>query len=159
LGIDQGKSWAYNTFLGLVPRAVWPDKPIAYGSVKQQEYIYPEWFESGHSKGAIIPVSFAVDFLFGFGVAGAVVLSLLAGAALGVLQRRLWDQSAEAVVVALSLYSYVFLFNFVRGGTGIAQGVVMLLIVFLIGMPCAWRRWGASLFEFMKKLRIEKSGG
>ena len=65
LGVDFGESWVYNFGGAYVPRAIWESKPLIYGSIKEQEFIYP-WMFDNTVTPATFPVSFVVDFLFGF---------------------------------------------------------------------------------------------
>ena len=66
-GVDGGIAWFYNAFLALIPRNLWSDKPMIYGSVAQQFLLYPDMYAAGAAT-TTLPVSFVVDFTYGFGI-------------------------------------------------------------------------------------------
>lgn len=134
-GVDFGKSWLYNVGLALVPRAAWPNKPAIYGSVAQQQFLYSEMYRNGPAT-VTLPLSLPVDFLFGFGLVGALVLCFFLGKILAVLQIGMWNANAQPVTRAIALFCFVNAFNLVRGGTAMIQGLFIFLVVaaLIIGM-------------------------
>ncbi len=127
-GIDHGTSWLFNAGLSLLPRAVWPSKPVSNGNIAQQEFLYPELFQS-HVPQVAQPPGLVVDYLFGFGLPGALVLALMTGWLLKRLGTLLVDPTAPAAARAIALFSFVNMFNLVRGGTGFLNGLVIFLLV------------------------------
>jgi len=126
-GVDHGLSWIFNVGAGLIPRAIWTSKPINYGGMEQLHWLYPELFKDGFAS-ASIPMSFAVDFSFAFGLPFAVVMAYVFGRLLGVAERSFWDQASHPAQVALSLFIFIYMFNWLRGGTIIVQSVMLFSI-------------------------------
>ncbi len=134
-GVDHGLSWLFNAGLALVPRVVWTDKPLIYGGIEQFHWIYPNMFDGSFATAAV-PMSFAVDFTFGFGVLGAVLMGYLLGRIFGISERWIWDRASSPAQLALALYIFVFMFNWVRGGTIIVQSLIIFSVpcVILFGL-------------------------
>jgi len=127
LGVDQGLSWLFNSGLAFVPRGIWESKPLAYGGMAQFQWLYPDLFKDGVAESSV-PMSFAVDFSFGLGLPFACFMAVVFGRLLGTLERVFWDRSTHVAQVALALYVYIFMFNWVRGGTIIIQSVALYSI-------------------------------
>lgn len=130
IGIDQGVALAFNLFLAIIPRAVWDDKPLHYGSVAEQKWLYPHMYDI-HQVTMTLPPSFIVDFLFGFGVPSLVILCfglgrLLAWTHTSLLKGLRPDNRLRFV---LGLFLMAYLFNVVRGGTGFVQSLVPMFAV------------------------------
>lgn len=128
-GVDHGVSWAFNMGLALIPRQVWEGKPDVYGGFSEFRWLYPESF-IGDQATIAAPPSMAVDFSFGFGIPAGLILAFILGRFFAVCQRRLWDPLGNPAVLAISLYTFVFMFNIVRGGTVHGQSLALL------GMAC-----------------------
>lgn len=126
-GIDHGVSWLFNSGLALVPRAIWSSKPINYGGIEQFHWLYPDAFREGFATAGI-PMSFAVDFSFSFGLPFAVIVAYAFGRLLGAAERNFCDQASHPAQIALSLFIFVYMFNWVRGGTIIVQTVMLFSI-------------------------------
>ena len=127
VGVDQGLSWLFNAGLALVPRAIWASKPVIYGGTEQLHWLYPDLF-TGNFSSASIPTSFVVDFSFAFGLPFALVMAYVFGRLLGASERTFWDRASHSAQVALSLFIFVYMFNWVRGGTIIVQSVMLFSI-------------------------------
>ncbi|MCR4378615.1 MAG: glycosyltransferase family 4 protein [Rhodospirillales bacterium] len=127
IGVDQGLSWLFNFGFGLIPRVIWVNKPVIYGGMEQFHWLYPEIFK-GNFADATIPMSFAVDFSFGFGLPFALVIAYAFGRLLGAAERTFWDEASHPAQVALSLFIFIYMFNWVRGGTIIVQSVMLFSI-------------------------------
>ena len=132
-GIDRGIAWTYNLLLALVPRAIWSDKPMQYGSVAEQRWLYPHMYESSEVT-MTLPPSFIIDFLFGFGLVSLFALCfglgrLLAWAHTG-LHRGLHADNRMHFILSVFLMAY--LFNLVRSGTGFAQPLIQMLLVLVL---------------------------
>ena len=130
-GIDHGVSWAFNAGLSLVPRALWPGKPLATGNLAQQEFLYPHLFH-GHISQVAQPPSFAVDYMYGFGLPGALVLAFATGWLLRRLGTLLVAADAPVVARALALFVFVNMFNVVRSGTGFISQIVIFAVLLVI---------------------------
>ncbi len=130
-GVDHGLSWLFNTGLSLFPRALWSAKPVIYGNNAQQYFLYPEWFRDGLMLVAM-PPSFVVDFVFGFGILGAVILAVMLGRVLRISENYLANPAAGLVQRALALFLFINVFNIVRSGTSIVQSLILYGIVVLI---------------------------
>jgi len=126
-GIDYGLTWLFNAGLALIPRSIWASKPVIYGGMEQFHWLYSSLFK-GDFPSAAIPMSFAVDFSFAFGLPFAVVMAFIFGRLLGVAERSFWDQASHPAQVALSLFIFIYMFNWVRGGTIIVQSVMLFSI-------------------------------
>lgn len=132
-GVDHGQAWVYNAMLGLIPRAIWSEKPLHYGSVAEQKWLYPEMYKDNPIT-MTLPPSFVVDFLFGFGGLVAAVMSYWLGRFLGWTHSLLLlgGQEHHSAHFAFGLFTMAYLFNLVRGGTGFVQLVIMMLLVLVM---------------------------
>jgi hypothetical protein len=130
LGVDQGESWAYNAILSLIPRRIWPAKPLIYGSVAQQKFLYPYMFNIDRPQ-TTLPVSYVVDFLFGFGIVSFALLSVLLGRLLALTQEWTFSLGNGILLRLIGIYIFMNMFNVIRGGTGVAQGMIMMLVIAL----------------------------
>ncbi|WP_066015298.1 hypothetical protein [Endozoicomonas atrinae] len=122
-GIDFGVAYAFNSFFALIPRAMWSSKPLVYGSVEIQDYLY----STGYGV-TTLPSGIVVDSLYGFGLIGFIFYAVTVAFLLKWIERTIfYKQSASFTSIIVASYLYIYMFNFVRSGTGIIQGVVMLL--------------------------------
>lgn len=131
IGVDQGASWLFNFGLAFIPRSIWESKPSIYGGLEQFRWVYPNVVYQGVTDSAV-PMSFAVDFSFGFGLVFALFLALVFGRLLGVAERAFWDPRSNVVDVALSLFIFVYAFNWVRNTTVLVQSIELLSIPLVI---------------------------
>jgi len=136
-GVGHGEEWLFNAGLALIPRQLWTNKPVIAGSTAEQCWLWPDQCPGTRWDAAYLPPGFAVDFVFGFGIVGAGLLAWIAGWLLGKAHVALW-QSAGLMSTALGLFSYVFLFNFIRGGTSFIQSLLIFfgLCVLAWGSLC-----------------------
>ncbi len=141
-GVDHGLSWAFNMGLSLLPRAIWTSKPLVYGGMQEFRWLYPGMFDGDQALTAI-PVSFVVDFTFGFGFAVALVLCFGLGRFLRVCEIALWTEGEEPALRALALFVFIWMFNLVRSGTG--MGHILLIFacvcVLMLGLRSTWRAY------------------
>ena len=136
-GLDFGVAYLYNSFLALIPRAIWSSKPLIYGSVEIQDYLY----STGYGV-TTLPSGIVVDAIYGFGLIGFVFYAAAVAFILRWMENVLfYKQEVVFVNVAIASYLYVYMFNLVRGGTGVIQGLIMLL---------AW----LLIVKFIKKMRF-----
>ncbi len=142
LGVDHGVSWAFNMGLSLLPRVLWTSKPLVYGGMEEFRWLYPGMFDGDQALTAI-PMSFVVDFFFGFGFAVALVLCFGLGRFLRVCEAALWTEGGEPALRALALFVFIWMFNLVRSGTG--MGHVLLIFacvsVLMLGLRPTWRAY------------------
>ena len=128
IGFDAGVSWIYNFLLALVPREIWVNKPEIYGSVAQQFHLYPQMYKDGAAT-TTIPVSYATDFIYGFGIWMALLLSYIWGRVLKLLTFALWNSHLSFLLTGISLFVFVNMFNFLRAGSGFLQSIVILMCI------------------------------
>lgn len=132
-GIDQGISWVFQAGLGLVPRLFWPSKPTIYGSGAQQAFLYPETIQEGEGLLTVaFPVGIGVDFMYGFGLIGLVVLSFCLGRVFRFFDTALHEQSRNDFVQAASLFSLVMMFNLLRSGTAMIQSLLIFFAAYIL---------------------------
>lgn len=128
MGKDAGIAWSFNVLLSLVPRVLWNEKPEIYGSVEMQYSIYPFFFENGPAT-ITIPVSYIVDFSYGFGVFIGLIFAFLMGRVFKILTEYIWSDNCNHIALGLSLFVFSNMFNVIRGGSGALQGIVFLALV------------------------------
>jgi len=149
MGVDGGVAWLFNAGLALVPRAVWPSKPLISGSVAEQQFLYPEMFVEGPAP-TTLPPSFVVDFAYGCGVLAAALLAFLLGRSLAVLWQDLWNHDMPLPARAISLFVFINIFNLVRGGTAILQ--VTILFVMIAACSFGVHKTGAALWSSVRRI-------
>ncbi|WLQ15457.1 hypothetical protein O5O45_05925 [Hahella aquimaris] len=126
-GVDGGGAWLFNLFLGAVPRAIWSGKPEIYGSISEQQFLYP-WMYANGSATTTLPSSFVVDFMFGMGFFVGILFSFFLGRLLKILYVKLWSLDENYAGKSISIFVLANLFNIVRSGTGFAQPLIIFLI-------------------------------
>ena len=132
LGVDYGEAWSYNAILGWIPRVIWKDKPLQYGSVAVQKWLYPDLYKNTKVTFTL-PPSFIVDFLFGFGIFVAGIILFWFGRFLSfVHELLLYRNDKFPVGFAFGIFVMCFLFNFIRAGTGMIPGVSTMIIVLVL---------------------------
>ena len=130
-GVDHGEAWLHNSGLNLIPRAIWHEKPVISGSLAEQAFLYPNTIVDMMPSVAL-PPSFAVDFIFGFGVFFGLVLCFLMGRLLHVLCTDLWSRDSSPAGCAFALYVFIYMFNVVRGGTAMISGLLLMTLVLIL---------------------------
>ncbi|WP_257293426.1 O-antigen polymerase [Endozoicomonas sp. YOMI1] len=122
-GVDLGVSYAFNALLALLPRTIWSTKPLVYGSVEIQDYLY----STGYGV-TTLPSGVVVDALYGFGLIGFIFYAIALALLLRWMEKGLYGKGNFTFIkIAIMSYFYIYMFNIVRGGTGVIQGLVMLL--------------------------------
>ena len=132
-GVDYGTAWGYNIILAQVPRDIWQEKPLHYGSVAIQKWLYPGMYKE-HAVTMTLPPSFIVDFLYGFGMFSLLFLSFGLGRLLAWVQAGLQGgiRSNNRITFVFSLFIMANMFNIVRGGTGFLQTLFPMMFVFIL---------------------------
>ena len=132
-GVDHGIAWSYNMVLAMVPRVIWPDKPLHYGSVAIQKWLYPEMYED-NPVTMTLPPSFVVDFIYGFGLFSLLFLCFGLGRTFALV--HIWllsgPQPGNHIRFVVGLFLMAYMFNLVRGGTGFVQTLIPMLVVMLL---------------------------
>jgi hypothetical protein len=138
-GVDFGAAYLFNAVLALVPRSMWPSKPEIYGSVEIQDFLYGTGFAT-----TTLPSGIVVDSMYGFGVVGFMLYAGGVAYILSWMDKVLFksNEMSAPLKIALATYLYIYMFNLVRGGTGIIQGLLML---------AAWMK----IAHILSRLRIE----
>lgn len=131
-GVDHGVAWVYNSGLSLVPRAIWESKPLVYGSVAEQYFLYPEMYKSGAGQ-TTLPPGVILDSLFGFGLISMFVFCYIYAKVFSVIDKILFvNKPKQGLQLLLAAVVYINLFNLVRGGTGVIMMLVMLLALAIV---------------------------
>lgn len=133
-GVDYGQAWLFNAALSNVPRAIWPEKPLIYGSASAQHWLHPETFQGAFANVAL-PPSIIVDFFFAFGAIAGLGLAFLLGMGLRIINHALYT-GTDLYIKSLSLFIFINMFNIVRGGTGFLG---VLLVFAAIAAVVLWR--------------------
>ena len=132
-GVDHGIAWIYNMVLSMVPRVIWADKPLHYGSVAIQKWLYPQMYED-KPVTMTLPPSFVVDFLYGFGFLSLLFLCFGLGRFFALV--HLWLLSGlrpgNHIRFVVGLSSMAYMFNLVRGGTGFVQVLIPIVIMIFL---------------------------
>ena len=157
-GIDYGVSWAFNSGLSLVPRMIWIDKPTIYGGISQLQWMYPSLFR-GDFAATAPPMSFVVDFAFGFGIVAALILTFYLGRFLKACEIRSWNGAGGAGATALTLIVFLYMFNIVRGGSAFGQTFIIFTAVTIL--MYGWTNTlsgaiGILMTTFSRPLRLQK---
>lgn len=129
-GVDHGVAWSYNVVLALVPRAIWEEKPLHYGSVAIQKWLYPEMYKD-NPVTMTLPPSFIVDFLYGFGLPSLLALCFTLGRFLDMCHVWLISglQNRKYTRFIIGLFVMSCMFNVVRGGTGFIQSIIIMISI------------------------------
>ena len=131
-GVDHGVAWIYNSGLSLVPRVIWESKPLLYGSVAEQYFLYPEMYKGGAGQ-TTLPPGIVVDSLYGFGFLSMFAFAFIYAKVFSLIDRILFvNKSVAGLPLLFSSVIYIYMFNVVRGGTAIIMMLVMLLVFALV---------------------------
>lgn len=126
-GSDYGKSWLYSVALSYVPRAIWKSKPLIYGNDETQFSLYPQFKAFGYTAPRT-PLSFVVDFQYGFGIIGAIILCFLLGRLFAATYQQ-WRFNPTPISIAIFLYVFLNMFAIIRGGFAIAPNYIFMIIM------------------------------
>ena len=132
-GVDHGLAWIYNMGLAFVPRAIWQSKPLHYGSVAEQKWLYPDMY-GDKTVTTTLPPSFIVDFMFGFGLLSLFPLCFVLGRFLNWVHLQLIFglKGGRRLNFAFALFVMAYLFNMVRGGTSFLQLIIYMAVILVL---------------------------
>jgi oligosaccharide repeat unit polymerase len=140
VGHDLGQLYL-NCFSFLVPRELWPDKPLLL-STQMQRYRY------GVTTGGVPPGYFGEAFI-AFGVIGIAIMSTLLGLALGAVDKitkAALETDCRVRMAFASIIAPLLGYALIRGGVDI--GVIR------VGIPAFW--CGVALF-LARRFRGQRS--
>lgn len=129
-GHDYGVSNTFNLILSNVPRFMWPSKPQLTGSVDQQSFIYPKISQDPKSMSTF-PPGYIVDFIFGFGFIGLVLFTAFFTFLFSTVDKVL-SRGHVDMNYFLSIFAFINLFNFLRGGTSYIGNFLSPLFIALL---------------------------
>jgi len=125
-GVDQGLSWLFNLGFAIIPRFLWQSKPYLYGSVAQQEFIYPFMYESGPGQSTL-PTGIVVDSMFGFGIFLIIIFAFIYSRIFFFIDFTLFKNNPKpSFSLLISAILYINIFNIVRGGTSIISSLIIV---------------------------------
>jgi hypothetical protein len=124
--------------LALVPRALWPDKPVVAGSPK----LVAEMTGLTLSKGTSFGVGNVMEFHINFGIPGLIIGFLLLGFAIGRLDRSAAIADARGDFEGIFFYFLPAVALIQPNGSIVemASGGAAALAA-AVGWRWAWRRW------------------
>ncbi len=152
VGIDHGASWFFNVGGAYIPRAIWIDKPMIYGGIDQFRWLYPGYFDDGLTRIAI-PISFVVDFSFAFGIPVGIMVAFFLGRFFRICQHEFWTPASSITALAISLYTFVFMFNIVRSGTVHVQS--LLFVCFFCALICGPKEVVRGAMNMVRRVFVE----
>jgi hypothetical protein len=127
----------YSYFLvTMIPRAIWPEKPVAGGANKFYAVNYGITTEEGAERSSF-GVSLLAESYMNFGWLGVIFVMAIQGALLGLLQQMFGEQKSGAGAQAVYLSFFVFFLN------GIGSSAEMLFgnIIQVSLLSCALLWW------------------
>lgn len=158
LGPGYGSTF-FATLVSWVPRSVWPEKPIGFGSVLT-DYFHPELRPVGYSMAA----HSSGEWIFNFGMLGLVLMALVIGFLVQRLDRELLTVGggrlthgkfltvAVVVVLAAEIPSLMWVGSFTFT-TRVLQKLVPLLMISVL-LPIAQGRGSASARPEGRRARL-----
>jgi hypothetical protein len=137
--LEGGSIW--DGVLALIPRAVWPDKPVSSGSPRIVSRMTGLWLSTTTSFG----VGNVMEFQINFGTAGVVVGFLILGWLIGKLDLKaaLAEQQGDFGRVVLFFLPCVALIQPNGSIVDIASGSAAALVAAL-GWKWLWGEWTAN---------------
>lgn len=116
--------------LSFVPRVIWESKPYNLGILEIQYFLAPQSFNENGVPNVTMPSTILVECLYSFGVFVTMPVLFYLGKFLKVLdlviQRQIYKQNI--FFLFLGFYTYVMMFNFIRGGSSFLIGLIVPLI-------------------------------
>ena len=120
-----GSSYSY-FLVALVPRVIWPNKPIVMDETVKFEVEFGLTSEEGAQYTAIGPTLIGEGFV-NFGIFGALAVMFLQGALLGVLEEVFAERNAFGMSVFLAIF--VYLLNGIGGSAVVMFGGILQSLV------------------------------
>ncbi len=135
---------AWEGILSLVPRAIWPDKPVFAGSPK----IVSEMTGLVLSESTSFGVGNVMEFQINFGIPGLVVGFLVLGCAIGFLDRRAAIAEAGGDLGRVFLYFLPAVALIQPNGSMVElTGGAAAALVAAVAWKWGWERWADSHVE------------
>lgn len=139
----------FNASVALIPRALWPDKPVGFGT-DLVPLLSPELVGTGHSSAAL----WHGEWLFNFGLPGLALMIPVTGLAVRGIDRILaWASSRHlttphamgayvaALLAAVGLFDVVWVGSFTYMARTGARLLVLAVLVLAVGWLSRW--WAA----------------
>lgn len=128
---NVNESW-YQPFvdplLAMIPRVLWADKPMAFGGVKLQEYIYPDLTADTGVVSSYYSVSGVGEAIMLGGGVGVVFLSIYVGFVICFFENINKRNPMNGMLYVMLLAS---LFNIARAGVFGLNSILLNMLVFL----------------------------
>ncbi|HYR76673.1 MAG TPA: O-antigen polysaccharide polymerase Wzy [Pyrinomonadaceae bacterium] len=141
---QYGRTYSYFA-VALIPRALWPDKPLSGSANGFFAITYGLLTEEG-AKTTTFGVSLVGEAFINFGWAGVVFVMLIQGLAIGVLERIFGSRKSGAGGQAVFIAFFVFFLNGIGSSAEILFGNILqnLLFGYLL---LWWAREKRATFE------------
>jgi hypothetical protein len=150
--LEQGyRSFANGKTIGdaiiaVIPRAIWPDKPVIAGSGS----LVSDYTGIDFAYGTSVGIGPVLEFYINFGTPGVVVGFLVIGALLGTLDRSAGRSLADGDIEAFT-YRYMPALSLINVGGSLveltssaAAAVAMVFLLNRILLPIFWREQASS---------------
>jgi hypothetical protein len=150
--LDQGyRSFANGKTIGdaiiaVIPRAIWPDKPVIAGSGS----LVSDYTGIDFAYGTSVGIGQVLEFYINFGTPGVVVGFLIIGTLLGALDRSAGRSLADRDIEAFT-YRYMPALSLINVGGSLveltssaAAAVAMVFLLNRILLPIFWREQASS---------------
>lgn len=126
-----GTNWF--EFLGniasYIPRSLWNTKPYDLGLFEIQKYLVPNsFYKVGQQELPILslPPTILVELMYSFGILGTLIISYYVGKIFYVLDSHLKNNQHNIMLYLILLYAYLYMFDFIRGGTAFIMNIVIM---------------------------------
>lgn len=149
---DYGFSWLEDILYTYIPRAIFPDKPVIYGSVRLQGLVSPSLQPEDNLVNATYPIGAYGEGYANFGVPGAIGLLFLIGISARWIYSRCLCVLSDKNIQWHRFYYLLLYFLFYANALGYIRGFGQLLsamvfntilfgiIVLCVAVPCQTQR-------------------
>lgn len=117
--------------LNYVPRFLWESKPYNMGILEIQSYLSPHSFNELGKPTITLPSTIIVEILYSYGLVVGVFIMFYIGVFLRFLNNVFKQHKNNAILVFVSICTYLYMFNCIRGGSAFIIGMI-IPVLFLI---------------------------
>lgn len=114
--------------LNYVPRFIWESKPYNMVILEIQSYLSPHSFNELGKPTITLPSTIIVEILYSYGLIVGIFIMFYIGVFLRFLNTVFKEHQNNAILVFISIYTYLYMFNFIRGGSAFIIGMIIPIV-------------------------------
>lgn len=123
--------------LSYIPRFIWHSKPYDIGIIEIQKFLAPQSFVAITNSNMLqckvtLPSTFIVELLYTTGIFGCLIFAYVIGYLFSKMENLFDNNQNNIIIVTLYFYVYLYMFDFVRGGSAFLVSLCVPLIILIV---------------------------